>query len=310
MSEPQAIGIPHRVSAWREERGFSWGDLIIPVALVLVVAASALASDTFLTEANLRNLMRQVVTNGLISLGMLVAIVSGGIDLSVGAVVALTGIVAADLQSQMPTPAAIGIAIALAMIVGVVNGVIIARFAIAPFIVTLGTLSVVRGAVYVYSETPATPTDPWFLSIGSAFIGPIPVIFVFMVGAYLVMSFGLARTTPGRAIRAIGGNQEAVRLAGIDVRAHIVLAYVVCALLAAIAGVVLASRVGVSQPSVGVGIELDAIAACVIGGAILGGGGGSVRGTFMGVVVLGLISNLLNQFDMRCVLPAGVRGVS
>jgi ribose/xylose/arabinose/galactoside ABC-type transport system permease subunit len=194
---------------------------------------------------------------------------------------------------------AITVAIGLGLLVGMVNGVVIARFSIAPFIVTLGTLSVVRGAVYVYSETPATPTDPWFLSIGSAFVGPIPAIFILMVAAYLVMSFFLARTTPGRAIRAIGGNQEAVRLAGIDVRAHIVLAYALCALLAAVAGVVLASRVGISQPSVGVGIELDAIAACVIGGAILGGGGGSVRGTFLGVVILGLISNLLNLFDVQ-----------
>lgn len=287
------------MTRWRTREDFRWTQVMVPAALLLIIAIAALASETFVTEANLRNLMRQIVTNGLISLGMLVVILAGGIDLSVGAVVALSGIVAAELQSAMPTPLAIVIAVGVAVLVGFVNGGIIARFAIAPFIVTLGTMSAVRGLVYVFSETPVTPADPSFLSIGSAFIGPLPAMFVFMGITYLAVSFLLARTTPGRAIVAIGGNEEAVRLAGIDVRAHIVLAYVICAGFAGVAGVVLASRVGISQPSVGAGVELDAIAACVIGGAILGGGGGSVRGTFMGVVLLGLISNLLNQFNVQ-----------
>jgi ribose transport system permease protein len=258
------------MTRWRTREDFRWTQVMVPAALLLIIAIAAVASDTFVTEANLRNLMRQVVTNGLISLGMLVVILAGGIDLSVGAVVALSGIVAAELQSSMPTPLAILIAIGVAVGVGLVNGGIIARFAIAPFIVTLGTMSAIRGLVYVFSETPVTPSDPSFLTIGSAFLGPLPAIFVFMGGAYLVVSFVLARTTPG-----------------------------ICSFFAGVAGVVLASRVGISQPSVGAGVELDAIAACVIGGAILGGGGGSVRGTFMGVVLLGLISNLLNQFNVQ-----------
>jgi ribose/xylose/arabinose/galactoside ABC-type transport system permease subunit len=130
-----------------------------------------------------------------------------------------------------------------------------------------------------------------------------------MVAAYLLMSFFLNRTTPGRAIIAIGGNEEAVRLAGINVRLAITMAYVICATLAGIAGVVLASRVGIAQPSVGIGWELDAIAACVIGGAILGGGGGSVRGTFAGVLVLGLISNLLNLFNVQSYYQQIFKGV-
>ena len=287
------------MNRWRTHDDIHWTQFIVPAGLLMVVAVAAVTTETFVTEPNLRNMMRQVVTNGLISLGMLVVILSGGIDLSVGAIVALSGIVAAELQSSMPTPLAIVVAIGVATLVGLVNGGIIARFEIAPFIVTLGTMSAVRGLVYVFSETPVTPSDPSFLTIGSAFLGPIPAIFAFTLVAYLLVSFLLNRTTPGRAIVAIGGNQEAVRLAGIDVRAHIVLAYVICALFAGIAGVVLASRVGISQPSVGAGVELDAIAACVIGGAILGGGGGSVRGTFMGVVILGLISNLLNQFNVQ-----------
>ncbi len=299
MSDAMTASLPQRLADWRDRRGIGLADLIVPIILVAVVVASALASDTFLTEANLKNLMRQIVTNGLISLGMLVVILTGGIDLSVGAVVALAGILVAELQSGLPTPVAVVIAVAAAMAVGAINGGIIARFSIAPFIVTLGTLSAVRGAVYVFSETPVTPTDPAFLTIGSAFWGPFPAIFVFMMACYLAVSLLLARTTPGRAIMAIGGNQEAVRLAGIDVRAHLVLGYVIGALFAGVAGVILASRVGISQPSVAAGVELDAIAACVIGGAVLGGGAGSVRGTLLGVVALGLISNLLNLFDVQ-----------
>ena len=166
-----------------------------------------------------------------------------------------------------------------------------------------------RGLVYVISEVPVVQSDPGFLAIGSAMLGAIPAITLFMLAAYLLMSFFLNRTTPGRSIIAIGGNEEAVRLAGINVRAHITLAYVICSALAGLAGVILASRVGISQPSVGAAFELDAIAACVIGGAILGGGGGSVRGTFAGVLILGLISNLLNMFNVQSYYQDIFKGV-
>jgi len=201
------------------------------------------------------------------------------------------------------------LAIAASALVGLINGGIIARFKIQPFIVTLGALSAVRGLVYVISETPVVYSDMSFLRIGSAMLGPIPGITILMVVAYLGMSFFLNRTTPGRAIIGIGGNEEAVRLAGINVRLNTTLAYVICAALAGIAGVILASRVGISQPSVGIGWELDAIAACVIGGAILGGGGGSVRGTFAGVLILALISNLLNMFNVQSYYQQIFKGV-
>lgn len=277
----------------------SWTDLALPALFVILLVFAALSSDTFLTEKNITNLLRQTVINGLISLGMLVVILSGGIDLSVGAVVALSAIVTGIVMESAATPVAIVVAVLAAAAVGLVNGAIIARFKIQPFIVTLGSLSAVRGLVYVISETPVVYTDAGFLRIGAAMLGPIPGITVIMIAAYLVMSFFLSRTTSGRAIVGIGGNEEAVRLAGINVFWNTTLAYVICAALAGAAGVILASRVGIAQPSVGIGWELDAIAACVIGGAILGGGGGSVRGTFIGVLVLALISNLLNMFNVQ-----------
>lgn len=287
----------------------SWMDLALPIVFVVLLVIAAFASDTFLTQGNLTNLMRQIVVNGLLSLGMLVVILSGGIDLSVGAVVALSAILVGEFAAFLPLPIAAVLAIGAASVVGLANGGIIARFGIAPFIVTLGSLSAVRGLVYVISEVPVVHSDPDFLAIGSAMLGPVPAITLFMLVMYLGMSFFLNRTTPGRAIIAIGGNEEAVRLAGINVRANLTLAYVLCSVLAGVAGVILASRVGISQPSVGIGWELDAIAACVIGGAILGGGGGSVRGTFAGVLILGLISNLLNMFNVQSYYQQIFKGV-
>jgi ribose transport system permease protein len=294
-----AAGGSGRQRLWSRLGSPSAVDVALPVVFVVLLAIAAFASDTFLTQSNISNLLRQVVINGLLSLGMLVVILSAGIDLSVGAVVALSAILVGEFAPVMPIVAAIALAIASASLVGLVNGTIIARFRIAPFIVTLGSMSAVRGLVYVISEVPVVHDDPDFLAIGSAMLGPVPVITIFMLAAYLAMSFFLNRTTAGRSIIAIGGNEEAVRLAGINVRAHITLAYVICSTLAGIAGVILASRVGISQPSVGAGLELDAIAACVIGGALLSGGVGSVRGTFAGVVILGLISNLLNMFNVQ-----------
>ncbi|MCZ7546766.1 MAG: ABC transporter permease [Anaerolineae bacterium] len=175
----------------------------------------------------------------------------------------------------------------------------IARFKLAPFIVTLATLGGIQGLVYVYSDTPQSPTDPAFRQLLGGFIGPVAVATIIMVICYPVVWFFLNRTTSGRAIFAIGGNEEAVRLAGISVERHIVLAYVLSGLFSGMAGVLLAARLGIAQPSLGAAYELDAIAATVIGGAILGGGGGSVAGTFGGVLILGLIDNLLNLYNVQ-----------
>jgi ribose transport system permease protein len=270
------------------------------VAFVVLVLIAASASEVFFTPRNISNLFRQIVTNGLVSLGMLVTILTGGIDLSVGSIVALAGIVAAGLTDQIGLPLAILVALGTGVLAGSVNGLIIARFKLAPFIVTLATMSAIRGAVYVYSEIPQVPENPAFRALlGGGFIGPVPVPAIIMLISYVLVGLFLNRTTPGRAIVAIGGNEEAVRLAGINVGRNIWLSYAMSGFFAALAGVLVASRLGIAQPSVGLGYELDAIAACVIGGAVLGGGGGGVIGTFAGVLTLGLIDNLLNLFGVQ-----------
>jgi ribose transport system permease protein len=290
--------------------GARWVDYGIVVVFVILVVVAAVSSEFFFSQTNLTNIARQMVTNGLISLGMLVVILTGGIDLSVGAVVALAGITASGLQADVPLALAVLIALVVGSAAGMVNGFLVARFRLAPFIVTLATLSAFRGLVFVYSDTPITPGDSSFRTLlGGGFIGPIPVPVIVMLVCYAVVWLFIGRTTPGRAIVAIGGNAEAVRLAGVNVRQHVVLAYLLSGFFSALAGVLLVSRLGIAQPNVGVGYELDAIAACVIGGAILGGGGGSVVGALGGVLTLGLIDNLLNLFNVQSYYQQILKGL-
>jgi ribose transport system permease protein len=290
-----------------------WVDYAFIVAFVLLVVITATVSDVFFTQRNLSNVGRQAVTNGLLSLGMLVVVLTGGIDLSVGSVVALAAVMVSGMsKGGMPLLLAILICLVVGVVAGAVNGLFIARFKLQPFIVTLATMGAIRGLVFVYSDIPITPTDPAFRAVlGAGFVGPFPVSALIMLACYPIMWFFINRVKSGRAIVAIGGNEEAVRLAGINITWHILLAYMISGLFSALAGVMLASRLGIAQPSVGAGFELDAIAAVVIGGAALGGGGGggSVFGTLAGVVALGMIDNLLNLFNVQSYYQQIFKGV-
>jgi len=296
-------------SQLRERFRGRWADYAFILVFVILVMIAASASDVFYTQENISNIFRQVVTNGLVSLGQLVVILTGGIDLSVGPIVALGGILAAGLQQQITLPLAILIALAAGMMVGVVNGFLVTRFKLPPFIVTLATMGVVRGVIFVYSEVPQVPSNPAFRGIFAGSIGIVPVSVIIMVAGFPLIWLFLNRMTAGRAIVAIGGNEEAVRLAGIKVARHVLLAYILSGLFAAMAGVLLAARLGVVQPNLGVGFELDAIAAVVIGGGILGGGGGGAVGVFAGVLTLGLIDNLLNLFGVQTFYQQILKGI-
>jgi ribose transport system permease protein len=304
---------PSRTNALSDRLGLSrisgetlrrhWADLIVIAVVVVLVLVTAQTSDVFFTQRNQSNLLRQNAANGLISLGMLVVILTGGIDLSVGSIVALAAILSSGLQHDMPLGVAIFIAMMAGLAAGLINGVLVAHFKLAPFIVTLATLGAIRGFVYVYSDTPQSPTNPAFRRVlggfVGGFVGPVAVAAVITLIFYLLAWLFLNRTTAGRAIFAIGGNPETVRLAGINVENRIVLAYMISGFCSALAGVLIAARLGIAQPNLGSGYELDAIAATVIGGAVLGGGGGSVFGTLGGVIVLGLINNLLNLYNVQ-----------
>jgi ribose/xylose/arabinose/galactoside ABC-type transport system permease subunit len=277
--------------------------------IALFVTVAAMTSDVFLSQTNVTNLLRQMVTVGLLSFGMLVVILTGGIDLSVGSVVAFAGIITAGLVTDLPIPLAMAVGVACAIAFGIVNGTLVARFGLAPFVVTLAALTTIRGLAFVYSEVPIAPTDEAFLTLGSAMIGPIPLTTVIMATVFGVGGIFLGRTPAGRSIIAIGGNAETVRLAGINVRRHVIAAYAISGACAGLAGVILASRVGIAQPSVGVAFELDAIAACVIGGASLAGGRGSAKATFGGVLILVLINNLLNLYGVQSFWQQVLKGL-
>ncbi len=288
----------------------SRADLLFGAAIVVLVVFAAVASDAFLTQRNIVNVSRQLVTNGFLSLGMLMVVRTGGIDLSVGSVLAMAGLLATGLQADVHFSVAIIAALAMGAVVGATNGFLVARFNLQPFIVTLATMGGLRGLTYIYSDTPVYPQDEMFRAlIGGAFIGPVPVNFIIFALAVPAVWFYLNHTVSGRAAFALGVNKEAVRLAGVDVSKHLILAYALCGLLAAVAGVLLASRLGIAQPSVGVGYELDAIAAVVIGGGLLGGGGGTAIGVLGGVIALAVVDNVLNLFNVDSYYQQLVKGL-
>lgn len=286
-------------------------NLIFCVALALLIVMTGLTSDVFLTERNMVNVSRQMVTTGFLSIGMYVVIRSGGIDLSVGPTLAFAGLLASGLQGQVHISVAILAALSVGVIIGLINGILVAYMRLQPFIVTLAMMGVVRGALYIYSESPTYASDKFFLkTLGAGKVfGVLPVPFLIFLACIPIVWVFMNHTRAGRSIMAIGISPETVRLAGVNVKAKTTLAYVICGFFAALAGVLLAARLGISQPSVGAAYELDAIAAVVIGGGILGGGGGSVGGMFGGVIALAVIDNILNLFNVQSYYQQIVKGL-
>ena len=277
-------------------RDMTMAVLLVAAVIVLAVAAAPLTGGVFYSPNNVTNLMRQMTTTGLLALGMLFVVLTGGIDLSVGSVVAFAAIFAAgsSLRWGLPIWLCLLLGVATGVVWGLVNGTLVARFDLAPFVVTLATMTTIRGLTFVYSDVPIQPKDPGFVALGASTAGPVPVTTAIMVAFFLLGAVFLNRTPLGRSAIAIGGNRETVRLAGISVARGIIATYVISGLCAGTAGVLLASRLGNVQPSLGQAFELDAIAACVIGGASLAGGRGTIRGTVMGVLVLAVMNNILS----------------
>lgn len=279
------------VSRRKRSWAFSEGSLIL-ILLVLFVALS-LASDTFFTTRNLSNLLRQTSINGIVALGMTFVIVSGGIDLSVGAVVGLSGMVAALLMSRgVDIWVSIAAALLVSMLVGVINGVVIFRGKVPPFIATLGSMTMVRGLIMLISGAAMVAGLPRsFTDFSQADLFGIPsmvlVWLLIALAAWIIMRW----TVFGRNTYTIGSNPEAARLSGISVGRTTIGVYALGALFAGIAGILFTSRIANGVPTAGQGYELDAIAAAVIGGASLSGAEGSVFGTIIGAIIMQLLRN-------------------
>lgn len=270
--------------------------------IVLLVLGAILASisPTFLRTQNLLNLLLQASVNALLAAGMTLVILTAGIDLSVGSLLALTAVVTADLLAGgLAVPLAVAGGLGVGAAAGLVNGLLITKTKIPPFIATLGMMTLARGLALSYAAgRPITGMPAAFRLLGAGQIlgVPVPVILVALV--YALGLFIIARTNFGRYILAVGNNAEAARHAGIPVHKTTVAVYVISGMLAALAGMVMVARLNSAQPSMGMVFELNAIAAVVVGGTALSGGKGSLFGTLLGAILLALISNAINILNI------------
>jgi ribose transport system permease protein len=304
---PAAPAVPEeRVITFGDVFGRDAGGIIV---LLILFGGMTLASDQFLTADNLANLARQVAIFGIIAVGQLLVILTAGIDLSVGSVLGLSGCVAAELLiSGTPIVLAVLAGLLIAVVAGLINGVLVAYANLPPFIVTLGMLGIARGVVLVFTNASTIqPLPESFSNLANGSIIGIPnLLWIFAVIA-VVVALLLRRTVFGRYIYAIGSNPESARLAGVPVKTMLVAVYAIAGLLAGVGGVLFTSRLNAGIPTAGTGYELNAIAACVIGGASLFGAKGGAFGAAAGALIVATLNNggnllAINSFYLQIII--------
>jgi ribose transport system permease protein len=295
------------LSASRLSTARQFGTILGLIVLSLVLWA---LTPHFLTVPNLLNIAQQTSINAIVAVGMTFVIISGGIDLSVGSIVAMSGVVlGVTLQAGQPLALSLAAAIGVGIACGLINGVIVSWGGLPPFIVTLGMMSIARGAALLFTEgRPVSGFDPGFRAVATGHVGFIPSPIVVTIAVYVIAHLVLTRTTFGRYVYAIGGNEEATRLSGVSVRLHKTSIYAVSGLMSAIAAIILTARLNSAQPIAGMMYELDAIAATVIGGTSLMGGEGTLQGTLVGALIMGVLRNGLNLLGVSSFLQQIVIG--
>jgi ribose transport system permease protein len=281
-------------------------------ALIVVVIALSIASPYFLTSNNLFNVCVQIAVVAIIAVGQTMVILTAGIDLSVGSVAGLSGVMGTMAMSSWGFPMVLGILVGVLVgaLAGVVNGLLITQMKLPPFIATLGMMGVARGLTFIVSGAVAIyGLSGGFRNVGEGQIGPVPLPLLYLIVIAVLGHLTLSRTRLGRYAYAIGSNQDAARLSGISTTRVLIGVYVISAALAGFGGMIAASRVHSGQPNYGIGLELDVIAACVIGGASLFGGQGTIGGTLIGAFLMGVIRNgavLLNITQYYQMVVIGV----
>lgn len=282
------------------------------IGLIFLIAVLSILSPNFLTVNNILNVLRQVSINALIAFGMTFVILTGGIDLSVGSILALAGALTGGLlASGMDPLLAVLLGILIGFALGAINGFIIAKGKVAPFIATLATMTIYRGLTLVYTDgKPITnfTESTFFNSIGRGYVLGIPIPVIIMIIIFIISYFILRKTTFGKSVYAIGGNEEATRLSGIKVDRIKIIVYSISGALAALAGIILTSRLNSAQPTAGASYELDAIAAVVLGGTSLSGGKGRIFGTLVGALIIGVLNNGLNLLNVSSFYQQVVKG--
>ncbi|OON41327.1 ribose ABC transporter permease [Izhakiella australiensis] len=295
---------PFDLAKWWDRVG------ILIVLLVLLILMSVFAPN-FNRVDNLLNIARSISVNAILAAGMTFVILTGGIDLSVGSIVAVSGVVSVvTAMTGIPAPLAILAGIGVGALCGLVSGALSAWLALAPFIVTLGTMTFLRGLAYTITEgQPIVSSSLSFRELGNGYLLGVPVPVIIMAVVYILAWFVLERTRYGRHIYAVGGNAHAARLAGVRVNRIIASVYMIAGICAGLAGIIFAARVISAQPTAGTGYELDAIAAVVLGGTSLAGGRGRIIGTLIGSVILGVLSTGLILLNVPFFTQLLVKGI-
>jgi len=273
------------------------GIIIALAAMCIFLMIYPATRTTFMTTKNIFNILRQNASNLFLATGMTMVIILGGIDLSVGSVIALSGCIAAGCVVKLGMPEVAGFAIAVAVggVVGIFNGFIIAKTEIPPFIVTLASMNITKGIALVLTQgAPIRCMTDTFKFIGAGYIGSVPTPVFWMLIVFVIAVLIVDRTKLGRHIYAVGGNAQAAKFSGINVSKVKFFVYAYTGIMAGIAGIVVASRLYSGQPTAGDGAEMDAIAAVVVGGTSMSGGSGRLGGTLIGVLIIGVLNNGLN----------------
>ena len=282
------------------------------IAFLVIFLALSLLTPTFLTVQNLMIIVTQVAINALLAFGVTFVIIAGGIDLSIGSMVAVTGVVTASFAHPDTYPVIVPVVAGLAtgVLFGAFNGFVITRSHVPPFIVTLGTMTIGRGLALILSKgRPVSNLSDEFNFIGGGKILGIPTLILILILAFILCSILLRKTVLGRYIYAVGGNEQAARASGISLSHIKMIVYTLCGGLAALAGILLTSRITTGQPNAGTGFELDAIAAAIIGGTSTSGGTGSMTGTLLGALLIGVISNGLDLLNVTSYYQQVVMGI-
>lgn len=281
------------------------------IGLVLLCIVITIVTPNFLSVSNITNVFTQVSVNAIIAIGMTFVILTGGIDLSVGSTLAISGAVGASIvKSTGNVFLAIIVAAVIGIAVGLINGLLVSKGKLQAFIVTLATMTIFRGATLVFTDgTPISKLPEAFVKIGNGKLGfmPIPVIITIIIA--IIAVYALSQTRFGRYLYALGGNEDASRLSGINTDKIKTLVYVVSGFASAIAGVIITSRIGSASPNAGTGFELDAIAVVVIGGTSLAGGEGTITGTLIGALIIGVLNNGLNLMNVSPFYQSIVKGL-
>ncbi len=280
------------------------------IVFLLIFIISSFLSPTFIKTTNLLNVLRQISIVGILSIGMTFVIVSGGIDLSVGSIIALVTVITAGMVNSYGIVPAIIIAVLIGAAVGLLNGLGITMGKMQPFIMTLGMMAMVSGLAYMYSNGTPIMIKGGFLSIGNGFLfSVIPLPAVYFIALLGIAAFIIKNTVFGRYVYSIGSNQEATRLSGVNVNFAVIRVYVLSGVMAAIAGIIYASQMGIGTPVAGTGYETKAITATIVGGASLMGGKGSLLGTFLGACIIGILSNIMNLTGVNPFVQQFLTGV-